>query len=303
MPYLTIPKTGRRDFLKQAGLSLGALFAGGCAHVRQTAGRPGEPAHWALMADTHVSLDPTETQREFVINDNMKKAVAEIAVARPHGAIITGDCARLRGRLLDYDRLWRITRSLRDTVPVGFALGNHDQRDNFRQVFYRHPGEAAPVEGKHVLVIDCDDAGIRIILLDSLNVTNDTPGLLGEDQRAWLADFLDADDYRPTFLFFHHPPDDGGGNLKDYEELLDIAFPRRQVKAIFYGHSHVYRYDKVENDLDLINIPAIGYNFKDSVPVGWLESRLTREGGQFTLRAIGGNTADNGQVKTLTWRT
>ena len=180
MPYLAIPKTDRRDFLKQAGLSLGALFAGGCAHFRQIAGRPGEPAHWALMADTHVTLDPTETSRGFVINDNMKKAAAEIAAARPHGAVIVGDCARLQGRLYDYGRLWRLTRPLRDSVPVGFALGNHDHRENFRQVFYRHPGETAPVEGKHVLVIDCDDAGIRLILLDSLNIVNNTPGLLGD---------------------------------------------------------------------------------------------------------------------------
>ena len=118
-----------------------------------------------------------------------------------------------------------------------------------------------------------------------------------------MADFLDAADYRPTFLFFHHPPIAQGSNLIDHEELLDIAFPRRQVKALFYGHSHVYRYDKVANDLDLINIPAVGYNFNESVPVGWIESRLTPEGREFTLRAIGGNTADNGQVKTLAWRT
>lgn len=301
MAYLTTPKPDRRDFLKTAGLSLGALLTGGCAHLKMEGGTPAEPAHWALLSDTHVSLDPKEVYRDFIINNNMKTAVAQVSAAGVDGAMITGDCARLTGRLYDYDMLWRILKPLRDETPVAFALGNHDERTQFQRVFHRHPADPAPIEGKFALVIDDDAAGVRLVLLDSLEKTNATPGRLGDAQRAWLTAFLDEVDPRPTFLFFHHPPTEGNGNLLDHKDLFEIVMPRRQVKALFYGHSHVYRYSKVE-DLDLINLPAIGYNFNDKIPVGWVDARIGSTTGEFTLKAFAGNTADNGKTTTLEWR-
>lgn len=301
MPYLSIPKSSRRDFLKTAGMSLGAIFSGACVRIPAPPCVPRGTAHWALLSDTHVTLDPKEEYRGFVINDHMKKAVGQVLDVTPEGAIITGDCARLKGLLGDYDMLWRLAKPMRAKIPVALSLGNHDDRANYRKVFRLHGGESAAVEGKHVLVIDHDAAGVRLIVLDSLRKVNDTPGTLGDAQRRWLGWFLDEADPRPTFLFYHHPPTDRKGDLLDSDKLFDIVMPRKQVKAFFYGHSHVYRY-KQQDGLQLINLPAIGYNFSDSEPIGWVDARLSADGGEFTLCTVGGDEKDNGKTTELQWR-
>jgi hypothetical protein len=50
-------------------------------------------------------------------------------------------------------------------------------------------------------------------------------------------------------------------------------------------------------------IPALGLNFSDCPPVGWIDERLTAKGGEFTVRAIGGNRQFDGCVRQLDWRT
>jgi hypothetical protein len=54
--------------------------------------------------------------------------------------------------------------------------------------------------------------------------------------------------------------------------------------------------------MHLINLPAVGYNFNDGEPVGWVEASFTAEGGDFRLRAIGGNTEQDGKRVSLRWR-
>jgi len=74
-----------------------------------------------------------------------------------------------------------------------------------------------------------------------------------------------------------------------------------QVKAIFYGHSH--RWEIGERDgIRLINLPAVGYNFSDNQPVGWVDARFDPTGADLTLRAFGGNLAGNGKLTRLDWR-
>ena len=125
--------------------------------------------------------------------------------------------------------------------------------------------------------------------------------MLGRAQRAWLDRFLAAEDARPTLLFVHHTLDDEDGSLADVPRLLDIVKPRRQVKAIVFGHSHRYSFDTLDG-MHLVNLPAVGYNFGDQEPVGWVDSTLMAEGGEFTLRAIGGNREKHAKTVSLAWR-
>jgi len=74
-----------------------------------------------------------------------------------------------------------------------------------------------------------------------------------------------------------------------------------KVKAIVYGHSHVYGFSEFEG-IHLINLPATGYNFSDSDPVGWVQARLTKRGGDFILHAVAGNKDNDGGLTRLTWR-
>jgi len=290
----------RRDFLRTAALATGGLLT--AAYTRLSFAEEGasKTARWALLSDTHVSQDPTEKNRQFVINDNMKTVVAQVLEAKPQGALITGDLARLEGRVGDYEQLRAIVKPLRDALPVAFALGNHDDRRNFVKLLAPQVGELAPLE-KQVRIIDLDPAGVRFICLDSLLYVNRVAGFLGKPQRRWLGQTLDAAPDRPTFLFVHHTFGESESNLLDTDEFLAVIAPRKSVKAVFYGHSHEYRYSRKE-DIHFVNIPAIGYSFNDKEPVGWVEGKFTAEGGDFTLHAFASNTADDGKTKSLSWR-
>ncbi|RME94926.1 MAG: phosphohydrolase, partial [Verrucomicrobia bacterium] len=99
----------------------------------------------------------------------------------------------------------------------------------------------------------------------------------------------------------HHPPDDGDGSLLDSGRLWDLVRPHEQVKALFYGHTHVRAHGELDR-VQLINLPALGYNFRDNQPVGWEAARFHPEGVELTLRAVGGNRADSGRTLSIAWR-
>src|SRR5205085_422809 len=146
-------------------------------------------------------------------------------------------------------------------------LGNHDDRENFLKVFDHPAGERQKIMAKFVLVVE--SPMVRFILLDSLLFTNKTSGFLGKAQRDWLARFLDNSDARPAVIFVHHTLGEGDNDLIDVERLFRIVSAHKKVKAIFYGHSHEYSF-KTEQGVHLVNIPAVGYNFADREPVGWV---------------------------------
>ena len=179
------------------------------------------------------------------------------------------------------------------------ALGNHDHRNNFVKTFKESPGEKQPVKGKHIVVVN--KAHARLIMLDSLLYANKVPGLLGKAQRQWLETYLKKCDDTPTLLCFHHTLADGDGDLLDAPRLFQLIEPIRKVKALVFGHSHAYGFSKFEG-IHLINLPAIGYNFNDSQPVGWVEAYLRDQGGDFVLHTAGGNKALDGHTTKLTWR-
>jgi 3',5'-cyclic AMP phosphodiesterase CpdA len=279
----------RRAFLQ------GALASAAAASAAVAQSRP--RTHWALLSDVHVSADPADRFRGFSPAANLTKAVSQVQGVEPDGTLISGDVARLQGLKEDYQTV----RTLLDPLVAGrtlaLTLGNHDDRKNFFQVFA--PASQSPVRDRQVVVFKAPP--LRFILLDSLLVTNIVPGLLGRDQRTWLEQYLKSSDATPTVIVVHHPPDDADNNLLDGDRLVRMLAPVRKVKAVIFGHTHNYRYDTLE-DLHLVNLPAVGYNFADTEPVGWVEARMGREGADFKLHAIGGNTAQDGQVKSIAWR-
>jgi 3',5'-cyclic AMP phosphodiesterase CpdA len=258
-----------------------------------------EVTRWAFLADTHIPANVENNYRGFYPYRNLQKIVPDIVSAGPEGASIVGDLARLSGEPGDYVNLKKLLSPLVEKTPVFLALGNHDNRDNFVKVFENTPGQKQRVRGKHVVVVE--KAHARLIMLDSLLYVNKVAGLLGKAQRQWLKAFLEGSDDKPTILCFHHTLGDGDGDLLDVPRLFDMIGPIRKVKAIVYGHSHAYGYSQFKG-IHLINLPAVGYNFNDAQPVGWVEARLKNRGGDFTLHAAGGNRDKDGHTTKLTWR-
>lgn len=266
-----------------------------------TAGRAAEAStRWALLADTHIPADPQNQYRGFFPQENLRKIVPGVVESKPDAVLIDGDLARLEGLAADYDTLKRLLEPVIKTTPVALTLGNHDNRTTFQSSFAGSIyGTPHSVKDRSMLVIE--RAPVRVILLDSLFMTNQVPGLLGKAQRTWLESYLAQAKPMPTLVFVHHTLSDDDGALLDAQYFLPIIKKSRLVKAVFYGHSHVYAQDKMD-DVHLINLPAVGYNFNDSQPVGWVDATFTAEGAELTLHAIGGNRAADLKTVSLHWR-
>ncbi len=289
----------RRSFIQTGLAAFGTLVTlnSGCSTGLMKKGE--QQTHLALLADIHIPEDVENNYRGFYPYRNLEKIVPDLVSTSPDGVLIAGDLARLTGQPGDYANLRKLLSPVAEKTPVFMALGNHDDRQNFMKVFNKTPGEKPAIKGKYVTVVKT--APVRLIMLDSLLYTDKVPGLLGKAQRQWLENYLKESDETPTILCFHHTLSDGDGDLLDVPRLFSMIAPIRKVKAIVYGHSHVYGYSEFEG-IHLINLPAVGYNFNDSDPVGWVDARIGSRGGDFVLHAVAGNLDQDGSVTNLTWR-
>jgi len=296
MPELLQSVVTRRRFLESAGLGVLVLGVRGLS----AAGADGEEKtfHIALLSDTHLPADKEEAFRGFKPWESFKKITPEVIEAKPELIILNGDAARLEGKVADYEAVQTLLQPMLDVAPVCIGMGNHDDRANFLTVFKAVAGEKQKIANKHVLVIEHEL--MRIAVLDSLLYTNKVAGMLGQPQREWLADWLPTVKDRPVIIFVHHTLGAAEGDIADVERLFALLEPHRHVKAIFYGHSHKWVLGERQG-IKLINLPAVGYNFGDAEPVGWVDAKFRKTGVELTLRAFGGNAVDNGKKFELKW--
>jgi 3',5'-cyclic AMP phosphodiesterase CpdA len=285
----------RRQFL-----SFGLAVAGGVITLRPRRALSAEPmvprkaTRWAFLSDIHIASTPKNHFHGHYPYRNLQKALEQVTGDLPDGVVITGDLARWKGGIAAYDNVQTMLAPVAAKRPVHLGLGNHDNRDDFLSAFGVRDENG--VRNKHIVTANVGP--VRMIILDSLLYTNVYGGMIGKNQRIWLDTYLRLCDDTPTVLFLHHAP---RADLLDAGRLLEIAAPAKKVKAIVYGHSHKYDYREYEG-IHLVNLPATGYNFTNAQPVGWVEARLTGEGGEFTLHAVGGSRKYDGHTVALPWR-
>ena len=75
-------------------------------------------------------------------------------------------------------------------IPVHMTMGNHDDRGPFYTAFSEQKPENEFVAGKHVTVLEGEDA--NLFLVDSLQIVDNVTGELGESQLQWLTEALQA---------------------------------------------------------------------------------------------------------------
>jgi 3',5'-cyclic AMP phosphodiesterase CpdA len=295
MPSLLHSSVNRRAFLKTVSLGCAAISLQSLsAHTKNNA----KTFSVALLSDTHIPANAADVNRGFNMVDNFKRITPEVIEMKPELVMLNGDGARLEGKVEDYQALKGLLQPINAVAPVCVSLGNHDDRTNFGTVFKANTGEKQKVTGKNVLILEHDL--LRFVVLDSLMYTNKTAGQLGKAQRDWLAEYLPTAKDRPVAIFVHHSLENNDGDLVDVDHLFEILKHNRHVKTIIYGHSHVWSITERQH-VKLINLPAIGYNFRDQDPVGWVEGRFHRKGVELTMRAFGGNTADNAKKFDVKW--
>jgi hypothetical protein len=283
-----------------AGLTAGgAAIACGCS---RNAGSHGHRSGWyALLSDPHIAADPSAKLRGESMADNLRAVVADILRADdpPRGVMIDGDLAFHHGDPGDYRTILGLLEPLRrEGLPVHVTLGNHDDRAHLRAAVAGQ--EWAEAADKYVATIP--GPGVRFVLLDSQNGVNVTAGRLGPAQLAWLASDLDAHPDTPAVVVVHHNINARSESaLRDTDAFLDVLRPRRQAKAVVFGHTHVWNVREIDG-IHMINLPAIGYRFLPKQPLGWVAFRPEPDGAEIELRCIGGDRRQDGRRASLRWR-
>jgi len=251
---------------------------------------------WAFLSDTHIHADPKHQFRGFCTYLNLRKTIDQIGAKMPEGMVITGDLARSRGGADAYENVKALLAPISKDRPIHLAVGNHDDRDSFLTAFTGSADTGTGIKDKYITTAMAGP--IRMVLLDTLLYVNTFPGMVGKLQRIWLETYLRMSDNTPTILLFHHTP---RADLLDMKRFLEIVTPVRKVKALVFGHSHKFEFSEIDG-IHCINLPATGYNFTGSQPVGWVEARMTAHAGEFVLHAVGGNMRQHGTVRFLQWR-
>ena len=299
---VSLPPISRRRFLAAS------LAAAAGAVGRRAFGEASnaDPHRFALLSDTHIPSGPGIRHRATDMTANMRRVVHELAGLRerPAGALISGDCAFSSGQIKEYAHLVRLLGPLRETgYSVHAALGNHDHRERFwESVPVGRNGERG-VADRHVTIVPA--ARANWFLLDSLDITSQTFGALGERQIDWVAEALDTHPDRPALIVVHHHPDANNPytlGLRDTVPLYDVLLPRKHVKAVIFGHTHDWKTAEHEG-LHLVNLPPVAYVFRAGRPNGWVDARLEENGILLELRSLDPRHKQHGQTVELMWRT
>ncbi len=168
----------------------------------------------------------------------LRRAVAAInAMERqPDFVVASGDLTNM-GDPRSYALLREILADL--GPPLVMALGNHDKRAGFHEVFGT-PGDTGAYFHDQVL------GDLHVITLDTM-VPGHVAGRITDEQFDFLAEALPRHAERPKLVVMHHPPRvDPGGlpwgtiDMASTQRLAE-ALQGRAVAGILSGHIHINR--------------------------------------------------------------
>ena len=159
----------------------------------------GKPLNFVQITDMHLShpdLDDPDKRSDTVAN--LQLAIARITELspRPEFVIASGDLVNL-GDVASYQLVKEMLEKL--NLPILYALGNHDKRAEFRQVFLKEPNNDAPYFHRVAY------GNLQIVTLDTSQPTRVSGGLCNA-QFECLEQALRENPKQPTLLVFHHPP-------------------------------------------------------------------------------------------------
>ena len=302
MPF-HIPPISRREFLRRSLAASAGLLT---IPALRAADSKADLNHWALFSDTHVAADASLARFDVNMADHLRNAVAGVRAlsSAPAGVLVNGDCAFNHGLAEDYATFTGLLKPLSEAgLPLHLSLGNHDDREVFWNAIKDARPVTPPLASRQVSIVEAGHA--NWFMLDSLDVTNKTPGVLGDEQRAWLSKALDGRTDKPAIVMVHHDPmlvEGKKTGLLDTAELMEILKPRRHVKALIFGHTHTWRLTE-QDGLHLVNLPAVAYPFNPAEVTGWVDCKLRADGMSLEMHAHDTTHAAHGKVSELNWRT
>ncbi len=197
------------------------------------------PNHCLLhLSDTHL-VEGGDLYGGVDSTARLHRILADVEASgvRPDALVFTGDLTD-RGEVGAYDRLRALVEPVADALDarIIWAMGNHDDRANFRARLLDEEPTTGSVDRVH------DIEGLRVITLDS-TVPGEHYGALSSGQLQWLTEILSSPAEFGTILAMHHPPVPTVLDLSVLVELLDqrqLADVVRgtDVRSIIAGHLH-----------------------------------------------------------------
>ncbi|MDR0335493.1 MAG: metallophosphoesterase [Planctomycetaceae bacterium] len=268
---------------------------------------------WAFLSDTHIPADRKKNGGKQPINPvehfiKIRTDILSGEIGRPYGLIVSGDCVYSHGLPEDYKTLLEEFQPFREQgLPVHFAMGNHDNRQAFLNAVAQATGQQTPQTIPSRLHSIVETPKANFFLLDSLEKTNQTPGLFGEEQLQWLSDELDSRRDKPAILVAHHNPDYSRHIIKatvalqDTTPFFELIRERKQVKAYFYGHTHTWQTLRV-GGIHMINLPATAWLSNPTQTHAWVLLTLKDNGISLTFRSIDPEHPKHNKVFDFVWR-
>ncbi|WP_427134234.1 phosphodiesterase [Pseudarthrobacter sp. S9] len=236
------------------------------------------PRHFLLhLSDPHLLGGPQPLHGVVDSDARLKQLFDEVRAsgARPEAVIFTGDLADL-GEAEAYAKLRAIVEPACKAMgaKVIWAMGNHDDRANFRAGLLDQPADDSPVDRSYFI------NGLRIITLDT-SVPGFHHGELSAGQLDWLAAELATPAPDGTILALHHPPVPSVLDLAVLVELRGQAalagvLRNSDVRTILGGHLH-YSTTATFAGIPVSVASATCYTQDLNVPVGGTRGR---DGGQ-----------------------
>ncbi|MFC5523015.1 phosphodiesterase [Polaromonas jejuensis] len=156
---------------------------------------------------------------------------------QPNAIVLTGDLTDF-GRAAEYAHLRSLLAPL--TMPIYLMPGNHDDREQMRQVFADHAylGDSGFVQFSVAV------GGLQLVALDTV-VPGASHGGLCAERLQWLTETLDQHRDRPVVIAMHHPPFptlighmDEIGLLQGADALEALVAKHPNVERIVCGHLH-----------------------------------------------------------------
>ena len=295
-----LPPLSRRRFLGSIAAGMG-LVAG--RHL-YSADAETDADRYFLLSDTHIAADAKAAEHGTTMLENLQQVIGELNKEEKRAAsvIVNGDCAYHNGESGDYQTFLKAIEPVRQRgMPVHLTMGNHDKRENFwKEIPGQDPARKA-VQDRQVTLIETPR--VNWILLDSLDKTNATPGILGKPQTEWLAKTLDDNAKKPALVMVHHNPDEKPKvtGLTDTKDLLDVILPRKQVKMLFFGHTHNWEATQREG-VHFVNLPAVAYVFTKGKANGWVDCQLKENSASLQIHCIDPAHKQHMEKLELPWR-
>ena len=191
----------------------------------------------AQVTDLHIGFDRDNPHELNIRRLNMVIDQLNAMRPKPSLLLVTGDLVEHGDDLDAYRHMHALIG--RWEGPLVWAIGNHDDRANFRVTL-----PDVPTDESGFIQYEVDHGGVRWIILDTLDAGRHG-GMICEQRAGWLAARLAERTDVPTLIILHHPPVDTGIDWMSalsceawVQRLEAVVRPATQVVGMVSGHVH-----------------------------------------------------------------